>query len=530
MGNAIAVLALVGIAAIMAGWQAEPWLTMPPDARRAGMAVAFVIAWLSGSVWLLRSSRRRNASDAASDVLPVLWASQTGFATELAEHAAHALRAAGAPARAMPLDAFTPERLAACRRALFIVSTTGEGDPPDHAMPVLEWMQNIAPLSRLQHGLLALGDAHYRQFCAFGKQLDDWLQRSGSTPLFARIDVDSGDPVALQRWQHQLGHLADGATLDDWTPPADMPWQLFSRRCVNPGSPGLPVHLLQLQPPDVNSPEWQAGDIARIAPRHAPETVTQWLADTGLDGASTVQHMQSGQTMTMSLRDLLQRSQLPEPGSVRTQSVQVIADALQPLPHRDYSIASLPHEGPMQLLLRERRTTEGGLGIASAWLTALTRPSDRIDLHIRSRPAFHPVDPAQPLILIGNGTGIAGLRAHLADRARARAGRNWLLFGERQQAHDLHFAEDLHAWQQAGLLTRLDTAFSRDDRPQRHVQDLLPLQASDVRQWVHDGATILLCGSQFGMAPAVDAALHDILGSDGMQRLRAQGRYRRDVY
>ena len=137
---------------------------------------------------------------------------------------------------------------------------------------------------------------------------------------------------------------------------------------------------------------------------------------------------------------------------------------------------------------------------------------------------------ARPLILIGNGTGLAGLRAHL--RARAAAGRhdNWLIFGERQQAHDFLCRQEIEAWQAQGMLRRLDMVFSRDQPERFYVQHRLLQSADTLLQWLRDGAAIYVCGSLKGMASGVDAALRQIAGEDLVRELSASGRYRRDVY
>ena len=129
-----------------------------------------------------------------------------------------------------------------------------------------------------------------------------------------------------------------------------------------------------------------------------------------------------------------------------------------------------------------------------------------------------------------NGTGLAGLRAHLKARALAGATRNWLLFGERQRAHDAFLADELAAWQAQGLLPHLDLTFSRDGDAHRYVQHALASHANRLRQWVDEGAAVYVCGSLAGMAPDVDATLRRILGEDKVEALRIAGRYRRDVY
>ena len=134
------------------------------------------------------------------------------------------------------------------------------------------------------------------------------------------------------------------------------------------------------------------------------------------------------------------------------------------------------------------------------------------------------------MILIGNGTGIAGLRAHLKARVSADARRNWLLFGERSADRDFFFGDELLAWQAQGFIHRLDLAFSRDQEQRIYVQHKLEQAADPLREWVDEGAAIYVCGSLAGMAPAVDAVLRAVLGGAEVEAMLANGRYRRDVY
>ncbi len=134
------------------------------------------------------------------------------------------------------------------------------------------------------------------------------------------------------------------------------------------------------------------------------------------------------------------------------------------------------------------------------------------------------------MILIGNGTGIAGLRSLLKARIAAGEQRNWLLFGERNQAHDFLCAHELQGWLGNGELARLDLAFSRDQAHKIYVQDRLREQEKALRRWLDDGASLYICGSLQGMANGVDEVLNDVLGSAEVERLIELGRYRRDVY
>jgi sulfite reductase (NADPH) flavoprotein alpha-component len=134
------------------------------------------------------------------------------------------------------------------------------------------------------------------------------------------------------------------------------------------------------------------------------------------------------------------------------------------------------------------------------------------------------------MILIGNGTGIAGVSALLKARIAAGARRNWLLFGERNADHDFFRGEEIRAWQARGFLQRMDLAFSRDQDQRIYVQHRLQAAGGALREWVDAGAAIYVCGSLAGMAPGVDAVLRSTLGDDRVEQMLADGLYRRDVY
>ncbi|MBD8695304.1 flavodoxin domain-containing protein [Stenotrophomonas sp. CFBP 13718] len=526
LGNVLVIGALLLIAALLlrlhvddSGWQVAPrprdWL----------WAVTSLLAYvgLCGVLWWRTRPRIERVDPSQRPVL-VVWASQTGFALQLAERTADALRSAGLAVRLRSIEALDATLLAQSDRVLFVASTTGEGDPPDHAAPFLQHMDQPMPsLAHLQYGVLALGDRSYDHYCAFGHQLDGWLRRHGARAMFDTVEVNNADPASLRHWQQLLGQLGGAPTEQpDWTAIDYQPWTLVQRERLNPGSVGGPVHWLRLRPPvDQADVRWQAGDIAEIGPRHAPAVVDAWLRSHALDGDA---RLDDGQT----LHQHLSRSHLP--GVTAGGDLPTLLSLLQPLPHREYSIASAAHEDAVDLVLRRQVRDDGTPGIGSGWLCDIAQLGDTIDLRVRRNPNFHGVAADVPLILIGNGTGIAGLRAHLRERDAAGASRNWLLFGERSAAHDFHFRTELEQMQQRGMLERLDAVFSRDGAPHRYVQHRLQAEAPLLRRWVDDGATILVCGSLQGMAPAVDAVIEEVVGAERKDALVVAGRYRRDVY
>jgi len=281
------------------------------------------------------------------------------------------------------------------------------------------------------------------------------------------------------------------------------------------------VQHLTLVPVD-DQQRWRAGDIVEVGPQHELARMERLLQQLGLDPQQRV----DGQRLARQLAGL----RLPDLDVLRTLDLPALL-ALPPLPHREYSIASIPTDGAVQLVVREARHPDGTLGLGSGWLCRHAAIGERIALRIRSNPGFHGPSVDTPLILIGNGTGIAGLRAHLRERAAAPQGsRSWLLFGERNAAHDFFFRDELQHWLDSGLLERLDLAFSRDQPEKRYVQQVLRDAADDLRRWIDQGAAIYVCGSLEGMGQEVQQILLGLLGQARLEQLSEQGRYRRDLY
>ncbi len=533
IGNAALLLCLLAIALALLKLHDGAWAPVASDSSRWLGAAFTMLAYVGFSGWLLWRSRPRHADDErapSSSQLPLLlaYASQTGFAQQIAERSAANLRDAGVPVQLRDLGKLDSAALAACERALFVVSTTGEGDPPDPALAfVRDVLGRTATLTSLRYGVLALGDREYEHFCGFGHALDDWLRHSGAESLFDLVEVDNGDEGALRHWQHHLSLIAGQPDLPDWTPPEYQSWRLAERRELNAGSAGAAAFHVALLPPVGMTADWRAGDIAEIGPRNAPAAVDRLLHALSLDAAATVDVGEQRER----LGEIVARSHLPTVREVSGIDAQALAARLQHLPHREYSIASLPSDGSLHVLLRRMLRPDGSPGIGSGWLCDYAEPGGEIALRIRNNPNFHPPHPSRPLILIGNGTGIAGLRAHLKARIAAGAHRNWLLFGERNASRDFFYGDEIRRWRDEGFIERIDLAFSRDDGVEyKYVQHALAAARGELRDWVDAGAAVYVCGSLQGMAPGVDAVLCDVLGDEAVERLRIDGRYRRDVY
>lgn len=490
------------------------------DAPRALSAAVACLAWLALCIpaWQRHRQLHRGVSRSGG-ALPVFYASQGGTAQRIAELSAEQLSAGGLSAQALNIADCAVAQLADLRRALFVAATYGEGEPPDQAARFARQLkQRQGALGGLEYALLGLGDRQYRDFCGFARQLEEQLARLGARPLWDRLEADQSDPAVLRQWQQWLASLCGQSDYREWQAPQYLSARLLERRHLNPGSAGEPIYLLRLAVPE--GLHWQAGDILEVGPCQPPEMIEDWLRREGLDGEQSV----DGQP----LREQLARRQLEprQPG----ESLPGLLTRLPLLAHRDYSIASLPEDGALELLVRLQRHPDGRPGCASGWLCQYAPPGAPIAVRSRANPAFRLPEDSGPLILIGNGTGLAGLRAHLRERARRGQGGHWLLFGERNQAYDSYLDDELQDWLASGHLTRLDRVYSRDQAEKRYVQHALRDNAEVLRDWLQRGAILLVCGSLAGMGEDVEALLHGLLGEEPLNQLREQGRYRRDLY
>jgi sulfite reductase (NADPH) flavoprotein alpha-component len=496
------------------------------------MPLFFVTGWL---LYLDRRRKKRQIKDArkgleqpGSDAPAWLigFASQSGFAEQLAWQTAGQLQAAGLPVKVQPLADVSEQDLRDSSNALFVVSTFGDGEAPDSARGFERKVLGRAPsLESLNYAVLGLGDRQYQHFCGFARRLHTWLGAHGGKTLFAPVEVDGGDPYALRHWQQQLGLLTGQAPVDTWQAPSYDNWTLTRRELMNPDSSGAPVYLLGLTAPSTSS--WLAGDLVEVLPRNGAWAIEHFLDGLGIDGRATVEL----DGLSQSLEQALASRQLPENRAhLVGLHAQALVNALVPLALREYSIASIAADGVLELIVRQELHPNGSLGIGSGWLTEHVPVGGHISLRVRRNSGFHLPNEAVPMILLGNGTGLAGLRSLLKARIADGQQRHWLLFGERNREHDFLCRAELEEWLINGDLARLDLAFSRDQAEKIYVQDRLRESAGELKKWLADGAVIYICGSLQGMASGVDQVLNEVLGADEVERLIEQARYRRDVY
>ncbi|WP_434812111.1 molybdopterin-dependent oxidoreductase [Microbacterium sp. bgisy189] len=553
-------------------------------------------AWFDG---LLAGRYADRAAPSADDgaAVTIAWGSQTGNAEAVARQCAQALQQAGIAARTTSMAELSPSDLREIPRLLVVTSTFGDGGPPDNAAGFWAGLSgDDAPaLDGLEYAVFALGDPSYDDYCGYGRGLDARLAALGASPLWARVESDPDYEDAAATWSRSMVATLTGSAPAAPEPPAVR--RMFTR--ANPVAVPLVRNVLLSGAGSAKEVRQFGFDVARLGVSYAagdslgvvcanpPALVEEFLEVTGLpadaivdidgreqflDDALTtslditrtassfvdfVGERSSDSTLAM-LRRRENAARL-EQHLWATQAIDLLrefpieataqewADVLGRLQPRQYSISSSPKTSPHEIQLTVavvRFLTDRGIrrgGVASSML-ADADSAARVPVFLQRSPQFRPPEDADaPMIMIGPGTGVAPFRGFLHDRrADGHRGRNWLFFGEQHAASDFYYRDELLDLHADGFLTRLDTAFSRDQRQKIYVQDRMVEHGAELWRWLEAGAHVYVCGDASRMAADVDATLtalihrHGGMGEDAAAEYKAQlvatGRYVRDVY
>ncbi len=534
--------------------------------------------WASGFLAGMAAAAQPAATPRAfvQPVATVLYGSQTGNGQAIAEQLAAEAAERGFGVAVKSMADYAPARLKQEKVLFLVISTHGEGDPPDDAEELWEFLgsERAPRLPDLRYAVLALGDSSYANFCQTGRDFDRRLAALGATELRPRIECDVDYRKPAGEWQRQM--LDIGASLAPTAPDAsprpllravpaaprysrEQPFaaELLANQKITGRDSTKDVRHLELSLTGAGI-EYQPGDSIAVVPRNPPATVGALIEATGLDPEREVEVDGERRSLAGALSEARELTRLSPPflrayadlGGIAKLSemlddpemlrryleghevadvvaaypfsigAQDLIDTLRPLAARSYSIASSPLAHPDEVHLTvavvRHGTQRPRFGAASNHLAAL-KAGDRADVYLDSNPRFRlPDDPAAPIIMIGPGTGVAPYRAFLQQReAEGATGRNWLLFGDRHFDRDFLYQIEWLRYRKSGLLTRLDVAFSRDQADKLYVQHRLREHGAEVYRWLNDGAYLYVCGDAKAMAPDVHRTLIDIAASEG---------------
>lgn len=513
------------------------------------------------------------ATVVAKQTLTILYGSESGNAEKLAGEIRKAAEKEDFKAKVTNMADAKAADLARADNLLVVVSTWGEGDPPDSAVSYYEaFMSDAMPqLPNLKYSVCALGDTSYEHFCKIGKDFDERLSKLGGVRVYDRADCDVDYEASFQSWlSGALGAFPKAETVaaiaatstaaaslvyDKKNPYAA---EILEKIVLNgTGSNKETLHVeISLEGSGL---AYEPGDSLGIYPENRAADIDAILAATGLSANAQL----GGKTLADALRldfDITTLSPaiamkyneiagngelgnlLAEKGHASFKEWihgRQLVDLLETYPHQNwtaesftgilrklaprlYSIASSlkKHADEVHLTVAAVRYRTHGrdrVGVCSCYLADDLAVGDKARVFFHSNKNFRlPQNNETPIIMVGPGTGIAPFRAFVEERAADGAtGKNWLFFGDQHFSYDFLYQLEWLDYLEDGTLTELTTAFSRDQKEKIYVQHRLLERGAEIWKWLEEGACFYVCGDASQMAKDVHAALLTIASEHG---------------
>ena len=549
--------------------------------------------WISGYFAGLDAGLARPGGAAAEAApqgrtLTILYGTETGNGRSIAKDFAEASAKRGLAPKIADMADYKVRSLKDEQDLLIIVSTHGEGDPPESARPFFEFVEGArAPkLAGIRYSVLALGDSTYEFYCEAGKRLDRRFQELGAEPLNERVDcdVDYDEPAAS--WSEavveklaadvkaapgrvvSLRPVSNSAPVHDKRNP--FPATVLETIAIVGRKSSKETRHVEL---DLSGSglKYQPGDALGFVPNNDPAIVEQLLSATGLAPNAEVAVKSASIPLAEALgsrfeitiaspRFIEQWAKLSEAAELRSLvtadsaervrylehnhiadiirrfpvpgiEAEALLAGLRPLQPRLYSIASSQaavDEEAHLTIAPVRYDLHGSArgGVASTQIADRLQMGDTVPVYVQENPHFRLPSDDVAIIMVGPGTGVAPFRAFLQEReARAAAGRSWLFFGERNRSSDFLYQTEWQQWLKDGVLSRLDVAFSRDSAEKVYVQNRMLEQARELYAWLEEGAHFYVCGDEKAMSRDVHEALLRIIETQGGHSREASEEY-----
>ena len=534
-------------------------------------------AWVGGYLTGLVANNSTSvpSADDIADIT-LLVGSQTGNSEALAEQM-HGLAASrGLKTVIKKMGDYKLPQLKAEKNLLVIVSTYGEGEPPDNARELVEYLfsKRAPSLKQVQFSVLGLGDSGYEFFCKTGVDFDRRLEELGATRVHPRVDCDVDYESSAEAWMDAV--LNELFIRQDIKPqaaglsvPSLVTTSAYSRKhpfpalflenvVLNGRGSIKETHHLELSL-EGSGLSYEPGDVLGVYPTNAPDVIDALLQTLHFDGTEGItladkdcflyDALFSHYEITTITRPVLQKYALLANNRKLAQlledkhklndylhgreiidlvtdfpsvhlSPQAFVDCLRKLPPRLYSIASSlkQHPDEVHITVAAVRYPSHGRdrkGVGSTFLADRIGEDATIPVYIDRNTNFKlPADPSTPIIMIGPGTGIAPFRAFVEEReAVGASGKNWLFFGGQHFETDFLYQTEWLRYLKSGVLTHMNVAFSRDQQQKVYVQHLMAEHGKELYAWLQEGAHLYVCGDEKRMAHDVHAALLRIVAS-----------------
>ncbi|HXB35496.1 MAG TPA: flavodoxin domain-containing protein [Puia sp.] len=525
--------------------------------------------------------------------ITITYGTETGNSKKLAIDFAAKAKKKGIQAKLVGLEQYRLNDLSKEEYFLTVISTQGDGEPPAAAKKFYDHIHKGGlRLDHMKYSVLALGDTAYPLFCKAGEDVDQQLYNIGGQRIASLQKCDTD-------YEAEAGHWFDNILQQLNSPEATSPVSprtagtpttspaagqiatprpggkklytgtILTNINLNDRGSSKRTHHLEIAAEGV---DYLPGDSIGIVPENPAITVDGIIALSGIDPG----HRHSYKTEDWTIADLLKKKlnivYLPErvvkkyaaivlqdipqtriglldllkiyPVKDSRQFLEVTA-ILEPTAPRLYSISSSPEAHPGEIHLTVALDTFSvntgqKHGLCSDHLSQLF-PGQVIEFYVHHNAQFRLPEPEKDVIMIGPGTGIAPFRAFLAERDSTGAtGKNWLFFGDQHFTTDFLYQSEIQDWVRTGVLTHINTAFSRDQAHKVYVQHKMQKHATELFHWLQSGAHVYVCGAKEPMSVEVEDTLLSIIRQEGnrnaaqaesfLNELKESGRYIKDVY
>ena len=512
--------------------------------------------------------------------ITIAYGTETGNSKKLATEFAAKAKKQGIHAKVQSLDQYKLNDLTKEEYFLAVISTHGDGEPPAAAKKFYDHVhQNGFKLPKLKYSVLALGDTSYPLFCKAGEDVDEQLNKLGANRIapLQKCDLDF-DTEADEWFANVFNALSETSETNVSISPTAVKkssgkkifeGKLLTHINLNDKGSNKETYHIEIEAEDVN---YKPGDSIGIVPENTKEIVEKIIAVAGIESSANIDYKDE----LISVYDLLQKKlniiHLPERLVKKYAAIvnQEIPDTkidlldllkiypikheneffeilkiLEPTTPRLYSIASSPEAHPGEVHITVAKNSffvndDIKYGLASDFLSQLSEDNE-LKFYVHPNNSFRLPDTDKNIIMIGPGTGIAPFRSFVAERdAIGAAGKNWLFFGEQHFASDFFYQTEIQNWFETSVLTKVNTAFSRDQPGKIYVQHKMLQHGNEFFEWLQAGSYIYVCGSKEPMSVDVEQTILQIIEQFGerskedaikyLDELKEDGRYITDVY
>jgi sulfite reductase (NADPH) flavoprotein alpha-component len=542
------------------------------------------LIWINGYLNGVLSKQKPEVKPVAKNVvqkITIAYGTETGNAKRLATDFAAKAKKSGINAKIQGLDQYRLTDLSKEEYLLTIMSTHGDGEPPEAAQKFYDFVhENELKLSKLKYSVLALGDSAYPLFCKAGEDVDAQLNKLGANRIAPLQKCDVDYDVEADEWFSKIISALNENSASEPSQISAPVIKKTSGKRIYKGKIISHVNLndigsnketfhIEIEADDVS---YLPGDSIGIIPENKKEIVERIIEIAAIDPATNLDYKDELTSVYDLLKKKLNILNLPERvvkkyAAVVQQEIPAtkidlldllkiysvkdpnqfleVLKILEPIAPRLYSISSSPeaHPGEIHITVAKNCFTinnELKHGLASEFLSLLNEDNE-LPFYISPNKNFRLPEEDKNVIMIGPGTGIAPFRSFLWERdSTGASGKNWLFFGEQHFISDFLYQTEIQNFVETNLLTKIDTAFSRDQSEKIYVQHKIQKKGAEFFEWLEAGSYVYLCGAKEPMSIDVEQTILKIIETFGerseedakqyLENLKETGRYLTDVY